>query len=171
MSDWWASNIRMSEDESRAAVLDSDVVRSEQPWLHESESLLASWRTQCVAASENHTTKARRLKQMHIAISVTGLVIPGLMAPMTAIAGAVPGMMFVEMTAFAVSSVVNSVSAVMNYGGRSERHFAFAGRYADIVTDIDAELTKPRRFRQPVDTFTLRTKMSFDTLNLSAPDA
>jgi len=43
-----------------AAVLEKDVPRSEQPWLDESESLLASWRAQCVLASENHTSKARR---------------------------------------------------------------------------------------------------------------
>ena len=39
----------------------------------------------------------------------------------------------------------------------------------DLVSDIEAELAKPRRYRHDADTFTLRSQMRFDALNRTAP--
>lgn len=154
-----------------SALNEADAHRTEQPWLKESEALLKTWRAEAVASSSKHLSLARWCRSRHIGMSIAGMLIPGIMTPMSVLTRSIPNASYVEMVAFAATGVLNSVSAVMDYGARSERHYSYSGRYADLVTDIDQELAKPRRFRQPVDTFTLHTKMIYDTLNLTAPDA
>lgn len=150
---------------------EADAHRTEQPWLKESEELLKTWRAEAVASSSKHLSMARWCRSRHIGMSIAGMLIPGIMTPVSVLTRSIPNLSYVEMVAFAATGVLNSVSSVMDYGARSERHYSYSGRYGDLVTDIDQELTKPRRFRQPVDTFTLHTKMVYDTLNLTAPDA
>jgi hypothetical protein len=48
-------------------------------------------------------------------------------------------------------------------------HFHFSSRYADVVTDIEAELVKGREYRTQLDVFSIRTKMVVDSLTNTEP--
>ena len=68
-----------------------------------------------------------------------------------------------------LSGVCGVINSTFQYSAQSEKHFAFAARYYDLITDIDLELSKRRAFRTQADVFLTKIHMTFDALNNAAP--
>jgi len=92
------------------------------------------------------------------------------MAPLSAALKDIEYISYIEMIAFMTTAVTSAMAQFFDYSGKTQKHFAFSARYADLVTDIDHELSKPAQYRQQVDTFSLKIKMMYDGLNRAAPD-
>ena len=93
-----------------------------------------------------------------------------LAAPLSGAFKEVPVVIHIETVALLLSAFCSAVLSFFDFAAKSERHFAYAARYADLVTDIEQELAKEAQFRQQVDTFSLRIKMTYDSLSRTAPD-
>lgn len=144
--------------------------RAEEPWLEGTEELLFDMRNTCETVSAKHVSEGRRRRRHHHFYAIPSLLISATMAPVTSVSAGNQWMSSVEVAAFVLIGCLGAMSTHMNHGAESERHFAFSTRYADLVTDIDTELARPREYREHVDTFVLRMKMTFDALNRAAPD-
>lgn len=142
----------------------------EEPWTDGVEGLLTSIRMACETVSAKHVREGRRRRRHHHFYAIPSLVISAAMAPVTSALSDEDWMTGLEVGAFVLTGCLGALSTYMNHGAESERHFAFSTRYADLVTDIDAELARPREYREHVDTFLLRIKMTYDSLNRAAPD-
>lgn len=147
-----------------------DTGRDEEPWDTPTEDLIKEWRESCSSLAAAHEQSARTCKRKHVWYGLPSLMIPMVMTPLSAALKDQDWISYFEMTAFMCTAVTTAMVQFFNFSGKSERHFSFSARYADLVTDIDQELAKPRHFRQQVDTFSLKVKMTYDALNNSAPD-
>mgnify|MGYP003336057380 CR=1 FL=1 len=74
------------------------------------------------------------------------VLIPGVMAPVSATFADLECVSYVETVAFVATSIVTTIVTFFNYAGQTERHFAFAARYDDLVTDVDGDLLNPQYF-------------------------
>ena len=146
-----------------------DCVREEQPWTDESESLLREWCQVSEKVAKEHDRKAKRAKLLHAIWCLPTVVIPVAIAPLTGLIKSSSQFENLEMAALCFSGVCGAVSTFYNFGGSAERHFAFAAKYSDLVTDIKHELSKPRRYRSACDVVTLKANMLFDSINNNAP--
>ena len=144
--------------------------REEEPWDLSQEDLINKWRDSSHSLAEAHDKCGRTCKKKNTLYGLPNLMIPLLMAPLSAALKDNKYISYIEMTAFVTSAITTAMVQFFNYSGKTEKHFAFSARYADLVTDIDHELSKPVRFRQQVDTFSLKIKMMYDALNRAAPD-
>jgi hypothetical protein len=147
-----------------------DESRDEEPWDTPQEKLLIEWRDASRSSATAHEQSARLCKKKNIWFGLPSLMIPMLMAPLSGALKDNDNISFIETAAFMTTAITSAMVQFFNFSGKTEKHFAFSARYADLVTDIDQELSKPRHFRQQVDVFTLRIKMIYDGLNRSAPD-
>ena len=149
--------------------LKEDVPREEEPWLDDHEALIHQWRQTSDTLSKKHEDAGYAAKRKHTRFGLPAMLIPMVMAPMTPLFSSHWSTVYVESVGFVLSAVASGMVQFFNFAGKSERHFNFSARYADLVTDIEQELAKPRQYRQQVDTFSLRVKMMFDALNRHAP--
>jgi hypothetical protein len=117
-----------------------------------------------------HDNGARLCKKKHVLYGLPSLMIPMAMAPLSAALKDIEYISYIEMIAFMTTAVTSAMAQFFDYSGKTQKHFAFSARYADLVTDIDHELSKPAQYRQQVDTFSLKIKMMYDGLNRAAPD-
>lgn len=161
---------RLDECKKVVRNLDVDLKRVEEPWNTAQEELIDKWRTACDDLSVKHQISAESCKKKHSFYGLPSLIIPLLMTPISATFKDESWISYIEMSAFMLSGVASAMLQFYNFSGKKERHFAFSARYADLVTDIEQEMAKPRQFRQEVDTFSLKIKMLYDALNRSAPD-
>lgn len=149
---------------------ETDSPRCEEPWLAPQESLVAQWGESAVRLSEEHDAAGKKLKKRNNIFGLPAFLIPMIMAPVSTAFKDEPFICYVEMFGYLASAITSGMVQFFNFSSKAEKHFSFAARYADLVTDIDQELSKPRKFRQQVDTFSLKVKMTYDYLNRGAPD-
>lgn len=150
---------------------DEDVPsQPEEPWDTPQENLIGRWRDASDSLAAAHEGRAAVCKRKSVWYGLPGLMIPTLMAPLSTVLKDSEWIAYVETAAFMTTAAASAMVQFFDFSGKAEKHFAFAARYADLVTDIDQELAKPRRFRQQVDTFSLKIKMMYDALNRAAPD-
>lgn len=147
-----------------------DNKREEEPWDTPTEDLIKAWRESCSSLANAHEKNAIKCKRKHIFYGLPSLMIPMVMTPLSASLKDEKWISYVETSAFMCTAVTNAMLQFFNFSGKTERHFSYSARYADLVTDIDQELAKPRQYRQQVDTYSLKVKMMYDALNRSAPD-
>lgn len=147
-----------------------DIERDEEPWDEPHEELIDKWRESCKSLARSHEDAAQAYKKKNVMYGLPSLMIPMVMAPLSAALKDYDYISYIETIAFMSTAVASAMVQFFKFSAKSERHFSFATRYADLVTDIDQELAKARRFRQQVDTFSLKVKMMYDALNRSAPD-
>ncbi len=151
-------------------VVERDVQRDEEPWDSPQEDLIRQWRDSSNSLSEAHDKGARACKKKNVFYGLPSLMVPMIMAPLSAALKDNEYISYVEMVAFMTTALTSAMVQFFNFSGKTEKHYAFSARYADLVTDIDHELSKPIKFRQQVDTFSLKIKMLYDALNRAAPD-
>ena len=150
---------------------DDDVdERLDEPWGSAQESLIKNWRATCESLAAKHEQAAKAAKAKSVKSGLPAILIPLIMTPLSSAFQESQWIGYIEMTAFMTTGLASAMSQFFNFSGKSEKHFAFSSRYADIVTDIDQEMAKPRNFRQSVDTFSLKVKMMYMSLNRAAPD-
>jgi len=147
-----------------------DIKRDEEPWGTSQEELIKQWREFSNSLATAHDNSARACKKKNVLYGLPSLMIPMLMAPLSAALKDRAYISYIEMIAFMTTAVTSAMAQFFDYSGKTQKHFAFSARYADLVTDIDHELSKPAQFRQQVDTFSLKIKMMYDGLNRAAPD-
>lgn len=148
----------------------NDIERDEEPWGVPQEELIVSWRASCESLAKSHETSARACKRKNICFALPAMMIPMMMTPLSAAFKESEWVTYVEMSGFMLTAIASATVQFFSFAAKSERHYAYANRYADLVTDIDQELSKPRQYRQQVDTFSLKVKMTYDSLNRNAPD-
>lgn len=160
----------LMEDICRTDIYRTDISRTEEPWDDKMEDLIKSWRNSSQELSVAHNNIGIACKKKHVVYGLPSLMIPMVMAPLSAALKDYDFISYLEMSAFMCTAVATAMVQFFNFSGKKEKHFAFSARYADLVTDIDQELAKAISFRQPVDTFSLKVKMMYDALNRAAPD-
>lgn len=145
---------------------------STEHWTQETEGLITKWRDEALTTGDAHDKAGKRCKSRHTFWGLPAALIPVIFAP---IAAAVDRdqlwwFKYAEAATLLFSGACSVMINFFSYSAKAEQHFAYAARYADLITDIETELAKAAAHRQPVSVFLVRAQMMLDALNRGGPD-
>ena len=144
-----------------------DAQRKELLWEKREEDHLKKIAEQCAGLSKRHDGKAALCRWYFRAFGVPAAILPLIGS---AIVEYVPGrlsyVVTITMLCAAVSSALNTL---LDWGRKSQQHLDYAGRYGELVNEIESQLCRPKAGRIACDVMLERCKERFGYLNLSAP--
>ena len=143
---------------------------SDKSWTDNTEDYLRKILEECKVQVSAHNDAGYTNKKSHARWAFPAMAIPAVSAP---ILGAFKDELWVAyfgMGSMCTTALCTAYSTFFRFGEKAQQHFNYAGRYGDIVTDIEEILAKPVGKRAS-GTVTMRTiRMKLDSLNLSAPE-
>ena len=145
-------------------------IRIDENWTDENEALAREWLAAAKEASAAHNKAGKSNKFKHVVTGLPAILIPSVFAPLTAALGNREGIEYVSMSGFIATGIFTGVNTFFGYARKHQRHNDFSARFSDLVTDIQYELAKQRRFRSQPDQFLTRIQMRLDNLGAQAPD-
>ncbi len=119
---------------------------------------------QCKDLADSHKNESIKYKKLNFKWSLINLILPLLMAPITAILIDYPHLAYIEMTIFIILSVVNSYLIKVNFSKKQEKHMFSFIKYTDLLLDIEFQLLKPKMYRENVNLFCSKIKTKFSYL-------
>jgi len=141
-----------------------------QPWQPGTEKQLMQWATEAQVRSEVHESSAWRFKALRTWTGPPLLLLCVIMAPLCSMYAGSETMKKWQMWSFFTVGVGQGLLYMCDFSGRSERHFNFASRYADMYTDIMDTLLKPFRYRPLAEVFVAKVKTTRLHLSRNEPD-
>ena len=151
-------------------------MRMEGPWNTQIEEFMNDWKAMCVLKSNLHSKAGYIFKKKNTYWGLPSVLIPISMAPISVMMGyndcdssSLTWQTIFNSSAFLLSGLFSGVYSFFKFGEKMEQFFNFSSRYYDVVTEIEAELIKERKFRLPADVFIIRIKMLVDNLSKNEP--
>jgi hypothetical protein len=141
----------------------------EEPWNDNLEQYMMDFIYDAKRRSAQHESAGYYFKKLNTRWGLPLVLVPVVMSPVSLMIDKTDGAEYVQACAFMLSGLIAGVYSFFRYGEKLERHFGFAGRYGDVVTDIEAILVRGRQFRGPADVFSTKIKMVMDNLSLTEP--
>lgn len=146
-------------------------VAYEEPWTRDIEELIKHWRNYSIVMSEKHENAGYYIKVKHNWFGLPPILIPLMMTfisqlipPTSPLSNPINGAMFL------FSGITGAVYKWLNLGEQYALHFQYSARFNDIITNIDTELSRQRKFRRPADVFLTEVRCKIDNLNDTAPE-
>lgn len=161
--------MKCMEKRSDEEALDLDVSREEQQWDEKTEKLIKRWMDEIYSFQMKYEIAGYRHRWLKRMYNLPTIIIPACLAPITATYDAWRYMVYVNCAGFTTTSILGAVNTFFDFARSEELSFDYCDRYGALYTDIELELTKPRRFRVPVDVYITKVMMRYDNLNANAP--
>lgn len=144
-----------------------DSQRKELLWERREEEHLRKIAGECSALSKRHDAKATRCRWYYRAFGLPAAILPLIGS---AIVEYVPHeFSYVVTIIMLLAAVSSALNTFLDWGRKSQRHLDYAGRYGELVNEIDSQLCRPKAGRIACDVMLERVKERFGYLNLSAP--
>ena len=149
------------EDNSKT----SDILRSEEKWSDKNEKFFLDIKTDCLSRSNVHNAISHKNKKYYMLSSIPTTIIPlalvniDIFAPQREL----------QTIGLTLVSIINGVNTLYNFSKKCEVHNAFAGKYADLASEIDKILIRKKEFRQPFDVLLEKISTKKRNLDDSAP--
>lgn len=157
------TNIKTPEIENQIFVY-------EEPWTDKIEDLAKHWRTYSISMSEKHEKAAYYIKFKHNFFGIPQIVLPLVMTFVSQILPEAESTNIINGVMFLVSGLSGAVYQWLNLGEQYALHFSYVSKYDDIITSIDTELSRQRKFRRSSDVFITEIRCKIDNLNNSSPE-
>ena len=139
-------------------------------WTDEIETLITRWKDQVEKLSYIHQEAGYIVKTRFYRFAIPSILIPFIM---TFVSQLLPQdgnlQRILDGAMFMATSGCSAFLTFFNYGELAEQHFQYSARYNDIVTRIESELARRRKFRIPSDVFLTELKCRIESLNDGSP--
>lgn len=147
------------------------------PWTSSINEYVIDIKNLSSKKSKQHELSGHYFRKMEIRWVLPSILVPTVFGPIVLLIGNIEkdsdDMVtitdYVSTTGFILTSVLNSISNFYRYGNRSQDHYMYSAKYSDIVTDIEAELIKKKKYRTNADVFVTTVKMRLDHLTFGEP--
>jgi len=140
-------------------------------WTDELESLITRWKDQVEKLAYVHQEAGYVVKTRFYRFAIPSILVPFVM---TFVSQIIPqdgelqrvlnGAMFMATSGF------SAFLTFFTYGQLYEQHFQYSVRYNEVVTRIESELARRRKFRTPSDVFITEIKGKIEALNDNSPE-
>lgn len=160
--------IHIPEDEDSEKSNDShDRNREEQLWTDKSEKFIRKIQQECIDKAKSYDCASRSAKTKYTRYALPGVVVPIIMS---VVSPHLPeNYKYIDGIALASIAVLNGLSTFFNFGKKFSNYLEFAGKYSDLASYIEIELSKPKRFRTSIDVYLERCSVRKGDLDNSAP--
>lgn len=141
----------------------------EEKYTQENEDLLEEWLVQAKEASVAHNAAGRKFKFKHELFGLPAAAIPIAYSPVAGLFSANPGIQYANAFVLVTTGLLSCTYTFFNFGKKSQQHFDYEARYADLATTIQVELAKKREIRIRADRFIEMIQSKIDGLGANAP--
>ena len=149
--------------------IDPPKVIHDRNWTVEVKSFIRYIEENSLEQSKRHNDAGHFKRKLNMGIAIPIIILPAMMSPLSSHFGESHSFKIITPIIFAVEAVATSLATFFNYGKKSERHFNYAIRYKDLITDIKEEMCKPEEKRKDISVFTDLIKRRYDELDKTAP--
>ena len=154
-------NILEDQDDSKT----SDVLREEEKWSSKNENFFIEIKNDCLERSDIHNTISHKNKKYYMLSSLPATIIPLALVNIDIFAP----QREVQTIGLTLVSVINGINTLYNFSKKCEVHNAFAGKYADLASEVDKILIRKKEFRQPFDVLLEKISTKKRNLDDTAP--
>jgi hypothetical protein len=141
----------------------------EEEWGDKNERYLNYLAQICSDNADKHERAGYVFKAKNTTWGLPMVLIPIIMSPISLMINNEKASMYINAIAFLATGVVTGVYSFFKFGEKMSNHFNFSGKYEDVVSDIELEMSRGREFRTPLDVFFTKIHMRTDNLAGSAP--
>lgn len=146
--------------------LDDDQ-RKELLWESREEHIVSKWAEDCRERSEKHDTKSKEFKVKYRLIGLPSVLIPIILGGFSPL---LPCHSLEYSLGLMSAGIFSGLVMFFNYGKKQVEHSTFSNKYFNLVTEIEGEMSKPRKHRIACDVYLEKTKNEYNSLVQSAPD-
>ena len=157
-------DISIDERETTPTGSEDNHERREMLWRPRAEELVKRIRDEAQAHSGKHGKAAWKARRLYHLFGLPTVVIP--------LAGSVAAQFLPEVAVSAMmlaSGVCAGVNAFLNYGQKAQLHFEYSARWAELASNVDFEMAKPRADRTAADVFLERLRNRTAALRAAEP--
>ena len=149
----------------------SDAQRSEEAWGQRNEQFCLQWLRGWSKRAELHRQAAAHCASMSHRVVVPSILLPLIMTPLSGfLEREDTNTTFVVPAGFMVCAMLSTVVSYFKFDKLSVEHASKCHKYEDLISDMQVELNKSRRYRRQVDVFITEVKMRSDALDRNGPD-
>lgn len=158
---------------------DSDVtpdIQESDPWTKKLDKYASTMRTIALTKAYFHTETGHYYRMLEIKWGLPTVVVPAIFGPLVLMLSLHKECNdvyhvsdYVSSLGFIITGVTSAINGFFRFGNRSALHHMYSAKYSDIVTDIDVELARMKKFRLPADVFSTAIKIRFDNLVFGEP--
>jgi hypothetical protein len=143
--------------------------KMEEPYSEQSEKLLKHWWETADQEKNKHYRKGKRCLFLHRCFAFPSVAIPAIYAPISGLFREENGIQIANAVIFALVALLSSVYTFWDFGTKSNKHFEYEAKYADICSTINVELVKQPKYRIPADRFVEMIQGKIDAYKAHAP--
>ena len=155
------------DDNSKKSSESQDREREEQPWTDKSEKFIRKIQQDCLNKAQAYDKASRDSKKKYTRYALPGVVVP---IVMSVVSPHLPvEYKYIDGISLASIAVLNGLSTFFNFGKKFSQYSEYNGKYSDLASYIEVELSKPKRFRVAADIFLERCSVRIADLNNNAP--
>jgi hypothetical protein len=140
--------------------------RMELLWESREEDLLLEWGAICKSKSIQHDTQGKTNKMRFGVFGVPSVLIPIVLGGLSSVA---PSNSLIYSLGMMGSGLFSGVNMFFNFSKKAQQHFEYSGKFAELATEIETELCKPKKHRIACDIYLERIKISFNALCSQSP--
>lgn len=155
------------ETDSKKSSESHDREREEQPWTEKSEKFIRKIQQECISKAHAYDKASRDSKKKYTQCALPSVVLPVIMSVVSPYLPA--DYKYIDGISLASIAVLNGLSTFFNYGKKFSQYSEYNGKYSDLASYIEVELSKSRRFRVAADIFLERCSVRIADLNNNAP--
>jgi len=141
-----------------------------EPYTEKNEKLLREYLDHSRVQSAKHYKKAKKLKLYHRVFGLPSMLIPLIYSPIAAFFKGEDGIDVATVCVLVTTAIFSGTTQFFNFSEKSQKHFEFEAKYADLITTINGELLKQRNYRIPASRFIAKVHSDFDHYGATAPD-
>lgn len=146
--------------------LDDDA-RKELLWERREEQLIEKWIDDCKIRSDKHCKKAKEFKIKYACVGLPSVLIPIVLGGLSPV---IPCHTLEYSLVLMLAGLFSGVGLFFNFGKKEMEHHTYSNKFFKLITEIEAELSKPKRHRIACDVYIERVKNEYGSLTLASPD-
>ena len=153
----------ISSDEHRVSI---DINREEMLWSAHQEMYIKKIKVDCKFRARGHKLTYKKQRRLYNILSIPPIIVPIIMSGLTNYTNTI---FLFNSFCFIIIGVFSALNSFLDYGRQSQENIDFESKYLSLVSDINLEFSKPKKFRVPVDVFLERTTIVYNQLNKEEP--
>lgn len=141
----------------------------EELYTEHNENLLKYWLSLAREKTKAHNIKGKIFKRRHEVVGLPATLLPLIFTPISGVMANVDGIQYANVAVLALTGILSGIHNFWDLARRSQKHFEYEAKYADVVTTIMVELSKERSIRIRADRFIEMMQSKIDGLGANEP--
>jgi hypothetical protein len=133
------------------------------------ETLLIQWLQIARTKSTAHNVGGKYFKFLHEFVGLPATILPIIYSPLSGVLADREGIQYANISILMITGLLSGIHTFFDFVRKSEKHFQYEGKYADLATTIMVELAKKREFRIRADRFVEMIQGQIDSFKSNEP--